>query len=159
MKQNLTGVPETLLIPLWMRAAETNRMHPIMEDHKAVEMVSRIEYDFTVFEKSRLSQTGVSIRTRILDDAVKYFIMHNCNPVVINLGAGLDTRCERLPLVKGTWYDLDLPEVIDLRRRFFSETGQYRMIPKSLFDFFLDGRGGIYRQARSDCGRGGVHVF
>ena len=135
MKQNLQGVPETLLIPLWMRAAETNRIRPIMEDRKAVEIVSRIEYDFSVFEKSWLSQTGVSIRTKILDDAVVHFLMHNRNPVVINLGAGLDTRHERLSPVDGDWFDLDLPEVIDLRRHFFSEAGHYHMISKSLFDF------------------------
>jgi len=51
MKQNLKGVPETLLIPLWARAVESENSDPIVKDNKAVEMMERIDYDFSKFEK------------------------------------------------------------------------------------------------------------
>jgi O-methyltransferase involved in polyketide biosynthesis len=54
---------------------------------------------------------------------------------VITLGAGLDGRFDRLDDGRVRWFDLDLPEVIELRHRFFTETDRRRFIPRSLLDF------------------------
>lgn len=67
MGQNLEGVPETLLIPLWARAVEAEQEDPIIKDDLSVEMVEKIEYDFSKFDNAWMSQTGVVIRTEILD--------------------------------------------------------------------------------------------
>jgi O-methyltransferase involved in polyketide biosynthesis len=134
MSTKLSGIPETLLIPLWARAVEGDKLDPIVRDIKASEIVLEIDYDFSKFESSRLSQLGVSIRTMLLDNAVSAFLRHNPNAVVINLGAGLDTRYNRLELDKIVWYELDLPESMELRRRFFTESEWYRFISKSVFD-------------------------
>jgi O-methyltransferase involved in polyketide biosynthesis len=134
MKIQLSGVPETLLIPLWARAVEGRKTNPIVYDNKATEILSQIDYDFSKFESSRLSQLGVSIRTMLLDNAVSTFIKHNSEAVVINLGVGLDTLHERLGLKDIDWYELDLPESIELRRRFFTESQRYHFISRSIFD-------------------------
>jgi O-methyltransferase involved in polyketide biosynthesis len=105
-----------------------------VRDDKAAEIISKIDYDFSKFESSRLSQLGVSIRTMLLDKAASTFLRHNSDAVVINLGAGLDTRHDRLGLDEIDWYELDVPESIELRRRFFTESERYRFIPKSMFD-------------------------
>ena len=92
----LSGVPETLLIPLWARAAEHDMPRPIVQDQRAVELVERIDYDFSRFQKSRFSQLGVAVRTQLLDDAVRGFLARAPKkPLIINLGAGLDTRHAR----------------------------------------------------------------
>ena len=67
--EKLTGVPETLLVALYLRAAETQRADGIIRDEKAVEMIQGIEYDFARFNKAWASQVGVAVRTEILDDA------------------------------------------------------------------------------------------
>ena len=136
MKNKLTGVPETLLIPLWARAFETEKTDAIIRDYKAVEMVSKIDYDFAKFEKSRLSQVGVSVRTMLLDKAAHDFFRKNPAAVIINLGAGLDTRCERLRDSEfHCWYDLDVPESIELRKKFIPEGPKNKIISKSMFDY------------------------
>lgn len=135
MKAKLTCVPETLLIPLWTRAVETGRPDAIIKDEKAVEILPGIDYDFSKFEKSWMSQVGVSVRTELLDKATNAFIKQYAEAVIINLGAGLDTRFARLDDGKIKWYDLDVPEAIELRRNFFQETERYRMIAKSVLDF------------------------
>ncbi|MBM9616325.1 class I SAM-dependent methyltransferase [Desulfobulbus rhabdoformis] len=135
MNQQLTGVPETLLIPLWARAVETEKEQPIIRDPKAMEMVARIDYDFSKFEKVWLSQLGVAIRTMLLDKETGNYLQLNPGAVVINLGAGLDTRAERFKDQVHCWYDLDLPEVIELRRQFFSEDERHKLIAASAFDF------------------------
>ena len=138
MEPQLSGIPETMLIPLWAKAAETGRPRPIIRDPMAVEMISRIDYDFARFEKSSLTQVGVSIRTLLLDRAVGNFLTRNPGAVVVNLGAGLDTRQDRLSrngFRASRWYDLDVPQAVDLRRMFFEENQDRRFIAKSMFDF------------------------
>lgn len=134
IEHKLDGVSETLLIPLWARAAETSFSEPIIRDDLAVEMINKIDYDFSKLERARFSQVGVAIRTELLDKAVREFITRHMDSVVINLGCGLDTRYFRVDNGRIRWYDLDLPEPIRLRRQFFSETERYRMLEKSVFD-------------------------
>lgn len=135
MHRNLQGVPETLLIPLWARAAETREKKPIIRDEKAVEMVGKIDYDFSKFKGSWLTQTGVAVRTEILDREVRKFIQKHPEAVIVNIGCGLDTRYLRVDNGRIRWYDLDLPEPIGIRKNFFQENGRYRMIGKSVFDY------------------------
>lgn len=136
MKQNLKGVSETLLIPLWARATETKHPYPIIKDVKAVEMMDKIEYDFSNKEwPTHVIQTAIAVRTEILDNIINYFISRYSDAVIINIGCGLDTRFSRLDNGRIYWYDLDLPEPIRIRKQFFEETDRYKMIAKSVFDY------------------------
>lgn len=131
----VSGVAETMLIPLWARATETRRPDAIVRDELAVRMVARIDYDFAKFAPAWRSQLGCAIRARLLDDATRAFARAHPGCVVVNLGCGLDTRFERLkdePI--DLWYDLDLPEAIGVRRQFLSEGERNRFIPRSIFD-------------------------
>lgn len=131
----MKGVPETQLITLWARAAETKNSDPIIKDQKAVEITEGIEYDFSKFDKDLLTQVMVAVRTEILDNATNAFIEKYPDAIIINLGCGLDTRFSRLDNGKIHWYDLDLPESISVRRHFFEENNRYKMIAKSVFDY------------------------
>lgn len=135
MKQNLKGVSETLLIPLWARAVETRHSPPIIKDENAVEMMGNIEYDFSKFDGRKMPQVSIAIRTELLDKSTKTFMDRHPDANVINLGCGLDTRFSRLDNGKTHWYDLDLPESIHLRRQFFNETDRYKMIAEILMYF------------------------
>ena len=133
--KKLTGVPETLLVALYLRAAETRRADGIIRDEKAVEMIQSIEYDFSRFNKAWASQVGVAVRTEILDEATTAFIRQYPDATVVNMGAGLCTRFNRVDNGRIIWYELDLPEAIEIRRRFFTETDRHRFIEGSITDF------------------------
>lgn len=135
MEQKLSRVSETLLIPLWARAVEAKRPEPIVKDDRAAEILEKIQYDYTKFDRAWKSQVGVSIRTMLLDRATEAFIEKHPDALVVNLGAGLDTRYFRVDNGEILWWDLDLPEVIGLRRTFFEESRRRRMIAKSVFDY------------------------
>jgi O-methyltransferase involved in polyketide biosynthesis len=135
MKQNLKGISETLMVPLWARAMETKHDHPIIKDKKALEMMDHIEYDFSIFESKRMPQVSIAIRTEILDRATWDFMEIHPEGCIINLGCGLDTRFSRLGNDKIHWYDLDLEEPVRIRKHFFSETKRYQMIARSIFDY------------------------
>jgi len=128
----LSGVAETLLIPLWARAVETRRPDAIIRDPIALEIFENLDYDFSKFEGAWMTQTGIAIRTKLLDEATSAFIRENPRAVVINLGAGLSTRFSRLDNGTVRWYEVDLPEVIGLRKLFFRETKRYRSIAGSV---------------------------
>ena len=135
MEQKLKGVPETLLIPLWAKATETKHNNPIIKDEKAVEIMGQIEYDFSKFDDQEPTQVSIAVRTELLDRAVKAFIGKYPAATIINLGCGLDTRFSRVDNCKIHWYDLDLPESINIRKQFFQENDRYKMIAKSVFDY------------------------
>ena len=136
MTEKLKGIPETMLIPLWAKAAESKHPEPIIRDARAQDIINRIDYDFSGFDQSWLSQVGVAVRTKILDESVRNFLLNYPRAVVINLGAGLDTRYERLKgLDLDVWYELDVPEAIEMRRLFFQESERNRFIARSVFDF------------------------
>ena len=130
----LTGVSETLLIPLWARAVETRRPDAIIRDPIALEIFENLDYDFSRFDGAWMTQTGIAVRTKLLDDATAAFIAAQPRGVVINLGAGLSTRFSRLDNGSIQWIEIDLPEVIALRRLFFRETKRYRCIAGSVTD-------------------------
>lgn len=136
IKTKLTGVPETLLISIRARYMETKRPNGIIHDPKTVEILDAIDYDFSgAKEVSEGSQVGTSVRTEILDEQTLEFLKKHPNGMVVNLGCGLDTRFSRLDNGTVMWYDLDVPETIDLRKNFFRESEHYRFIAKSVLDF------------------------
>jgi len=128
------NVSETALITLWSRAVENSKTNPIIKDEKALEMMKNINYDFSKFNDAWKSQVGVCIRAKIIDDEVVAFLNRCQNCVVVNLGAGLDSRFFRVDNGAVLWYDLDLPDMIDIKKKFIKESERYKMISKSIFD-------------------------
>ena len=127
---SLKDVSKTLLIPLYFKAKETLE-DGIIVDYTAVNIVNRLAYDFTSMEKDWRTQISIAVRTEILDDIVTDYINKTPKPVIVNLGAGLDTRHVRFQNVK--WYQLDLEEAMKLRHVFFR--GEPYTIAKSVLDF------------------------
>jgi O-methyltransferase involved in polyketide biosynthesis len=130
----LNGVPETLLVPLFYRAKETRSDTPLIRDDKAVEIVDAINYDFSMCNKW-LTQACVVVRTQIFQDAIRQFLEANPEAVVINLAAGLDNRFAELDNGKVLWFDLDLPDVIEIRKCYIKETGRRKFIASDVLAF------------------------
>jgi O-methyltransferase involved in polyketide biosynthesis len=65
-KVDLGVIQETLLIPLWVKAAELQRVGPIICDPKSTERLETIDYDFDKFATEKNSQIGSCLRGMIL---------------------------------------------------------------------------------------------
>ena len=137
-EQDLSGVAETLLIPLYNRAMESQRPAAIMKDEKAVALVRQMGYDFDQVRKIRMTEGNKVARlmlTREMDRYARDFLRRHPEAVVVHIGCGLDSRFERVDNGQVEWYDLDLPEVIELRRKFIGdEGGRYHLLGCSAFD-------------------------
>lgn len=132
----LGGVPETLLIPLMGRALETQKSNGILSDPKSLEIFERLDYNFEKFydSHSQRSILRTTIRTAIIDQMVTEFLTHHPHATVVEIGCGLNSRFERLDNGTVAWFDLDVPEVYDVWKKFFKETGRRSFLPFSAFD-------------------------
>jgi O-methyltransferase involved in polyketide biosynthesis len=128
----LGDVQETLLIPLYARACDAAAARPVLGDRRARELVDAIDYDFTRFGGSSLS--GSVFRSSIFDGWTTRFLHEHPEGTVVELGTGLNTRFDRLDNGRAHWFDLDLPDVIALRRRFFGDSERCRMLAGSVVD-------------------------
>lgn len=133
-KIKLTQEKETLLIPLYSKAMESRGAHPILVDEKAGQILEAIEYDFSELKIPKQSLVTLSMRAKKLDAYVRDYMARFPHPLVLHLGCGLDSRVVRTGGEGADWYDLDYPEVIELRRAFYEETGHYHMIASSVTD-------------------------
>jgi O-methyltransferase involved in polyketide biosynthesis len=128
----LGQVQETLFIPLVGRMEESKKRRPLLRDPKAAEILESVGFDW-----SKYSRTGgwtTVLRSATFDLWVKKFLAENPGGSVIELGSGLNTRFERVDNGTVHWIDLDLPDTIALRRRFFADTDRRRMVAASLTD-------------------------
>lgn len=126
-------VQQTLFFPLLARAQETESRRPLLSDPKAVELVRAIDFDPAAFGQS-IMRFMVVIRTMIFDWWIRQFLADHPAGTVVELGTGLNTRFERTDNGSVHWIDLDLPDTIELRRRFFADTGRRRMLAASLLE-------------------------
>ena len=125
---------ETLLITLWARASEQLQPEPIVIDRKSTEIYQQIDYDFTKFNKAKSTQVGSCLRGRILDRWVQDYLQEYPHGTVIEIGAGLNTRFERVDNGSVHWFDLDLPDTMALREQFFTESDRRKFITASALD-------------------------
>ena len=102
----ISVLSETMLIPLWAKAVEYGRPDALLTDAEAARMKEMIDYDFGKFAGVKASQAGCCGRAALIDDEVRRFLESHPDGVVVQLGAGLDARYERLGRPKLTaWYD------------------------------------------------------
>jgi len=141
----IEAVSETLFLPLYALAIESTRPDPIIADPNAVALTHQLN-EYFAGSPSRLHRrlakgklpatlvTTVSLRIRRFDRYVAEFLEREPDGVVVSLGCGLDDRRRRVDNGRVRWFDLDLPEVIELRRQFLPETDRMRFIASSVLD-------------------------
>jgi O-methyltransferase involved in polyketide biosynthesis len=132
----LGSVQRTLLLPLWGRAVETKKPHPLLVDPSAVRITDRLDYDFSTIAAniSFVSQLAWIARSLHIDQTIRTFLEQHPKTTIVNLGCGLDTTFERVDNGTLYWYDLDLPDVIELRTRYIQPTSRRQFIARSILD-------------------------
>ncbi|NBE91880.1 class I SAM-dependent methyltransferase [Nonomuraea sp. KC401] len=134
-KVQLSGEKATMLATLYGRAVDAESPTPILGDTMALEAVRAIDTDFTKVGMKRGDAVTVARRARHLDDWTRDFLAEHPAAIVLHLGCGMDTRAHRVGPGPGVhWYDVDFPEVIDLRERLYPAREQHTAIPSSVTD-------------------------
>jgi O-methyltransferase involved in polyketide biosynthesis len=132
----LGDIQKTLFLPLWGRANETQKAHPLLIDNTAVEITKKVNYDFSTLANNMREITRYAwiVRSLLIDRVVREFLQRHPGGTVVNIGCGLDTTFERVDNGRCRWYDLDLPDVISLRKKFIEPGGRRRFISSSFLE-------------------------
>jgi O-methyltransferase involved in polyketide biosynthesis len=127
----LSPEQETLLIPLYAKAQPEN---PLFFDLQARYILNQVDYDLARLRVPYKTIVLICQRAKKLDAATRAFLVEQPNGVVLHLGCGLDSRFGRVDNGQVEWYDLDMPPVIELRRRFYADHERYHLIASSVTD-------------------------
>jgi O-methyltransferase involved in polyketide biosynthesis len=131
----LTGAAGTALATLYGKAMESREPDSILDDREADQAMQRLDYDFSKLRMRRRDLKSAAVRAKGYDWWVQQFLATHPQCTVLHLGCGLDTRVYRVnPPATVGWYDIDLPDVIALRRRLFPERAGLHTIAASVTD-------------------------
>ncbi len=142
-KIQFTKEKETMLMTLSGRAIQSQWKNPILRDPWAEEAMQHIDYDLSkqltgVASWSIWKDIGPTIiatRAATFDLLTTRFLADHPDAVVIQVGCGMDSRVFRIdPPASVQWFDVDYPDVIDLRRQLFPTRASYHMIGAPLED-------------------------
>jgi O-methyltransferase involved in polyketide biosynthesis len=144
---DLSQVSRTAILLLICRAVEADNEKTAFNDPMAVLCLERLmsiasEDDKRWIIRHKRMYAGIQARdakagvrrVKAFDNAANRFITDHPKCTVINLACGFDTRFWRIENEKCRYIDLDLPEVIALKREALKDYLGYEMIGSSVLD-------------------------
>jgi O-methyltransferase involved in polyketide biosynthesis len=136
VKVRLDKAMGTSLIMLYGLACDARANPTVLGDTIAEQAFEKVDYDFARLGrklKPHLIGPSIASRAKHFDDWTTEFLAKHEQATVVNLGAGLDSRVWRVDPGPGvTWYDVDYPGVIDVRRKIFPDRANYHLIGSSV---------------------------
>lgn len=131
------GVADTLYIPLTTRIYVSEHFPEYFRDDVAVSLKSEIPYEEIASKSSEYFQMAGACRFYNTDQMIRSFISRHEKCNIVNIGCGLETAFFRIKPDPGkaVFYEMDLPEVIETRRRVFGTSENDILIPGDMFDF------------------------
>jgi O-methyltransferase involved in polyketide biosynthesis len=133
----LTGVSETALLTLLVRATEARRPDSIIDDPMAIKLVDSIDFDFGKFGFTR--RQDMALRALTFDQYTRRYLVDHPSATVVALAEGLQTSFYRLDASgvgdQFRWLTVDLPPIIELRDRLLPHSDRATMVAQSALDF------------------------
>lgn len=114
-------VQETLVIPMYGRMTSSQLYPFLFKDDGAARLMSRIDYDFSSLESNsrnamqRFGFLEVAVRQYNLAWEVRDYLKTHPNAAVVNLGCGLDDTGRHCDNGTCRIYNIDYPDVIEVR--------------------------------------------
>jgi O-methyltransferase involved in polyketide biosynthesis len=124
----MNEVNNTLFIPLYGKS-RVSRQGIILKDPSAERIWEKESFPIRGRSASKWLAYNMAMRARVFDDWTGEMIRQNPDALVLHVGCGLDGRCLRVGSDSCcAWVDCDLPDVIEIRRKYFDETEKYHML-------------------------------
>lgn len=123
----MNGVNKTLYIPLYGKSY-VSKKKLFLDDKKAEEIWEAEGFSLRGKSKSKWLAYYMGVRSAVFDEWVRRQLACLNDAVVIHIGCGMDSRIERVGADDRKWYDVDFGEVITERKKYYSESENYKMI-------------------------------
>jgi len=138
----LTPAQESLFLTLGGRAMDSRLPHPFLGDIMADEILTTVGYDLARFPSlntklldAKSKVFDIAVRAKRLDEIVHRFVVQHPDGIVLDLGAGLDSRMFRVdPPPTVGWYDVDFPVIDALRRQLLPHAANAHSVGADLTD-------------------------
>ena len=127
----MDSVNKTLYIPLYGKAY-VSRRGLFLNDTRAEAIWDAEGFALKGKAASKWLAFYMGIRAAVFDDWIRAHLDGDSATVILHLGCGLDSRVLRVGASGNLWFDVDFPEVIEERKRYYTETASYRMIEGDL---------------------------
>jgi len=138
----LTDVSKTALVTLRSHVLESQKNNPLIHDPMAKYCLDHLvlfasEEEKALLFKRKLSSAltrYIAIRARKYDAIINDFISKNPSSRVINLGCGFDTRYWRIDHKQCEYLELDLPEIVEMKKEILKGHLSYELMACSVLD-------------------------
>ncbi|MBQ8591523.1 MAG: class I SAM-dependent methyltransferase [Lachnospiraceae bacterium] len=123
----MNEVNKTLYIPLYGKA-NVSKKGIILKDVKAELIWEKEGFALHGKAKSKWLTYYMGMRSATFDRWVNKQIADLPEATILHIGCGMDSRIERIGAMQNVWYDIDFPDVIQERKRYYKENMNYHMI-------------------------------
>ena len=123
----MNNVNKTLYIPLFGKAL-VSKKGIILEDKMAEKIWESEGFELRGKAKSKWLAYYMGIRSAVFDAWVKEKMNEMPQATVLHIGCGMDSRICRVENGGNLWFDVDFPEVIRERGKYFKESESYKML-------------------------------
>lgn len=123
----MNNVNKTLYIPLYGKAF-VSKKGIILNDTKAEEIWGAESFELKGKSKSKWLAYYMGMRSAVFDSWLKTQMERDKDAIILHIGCGMDSRIERVGTMGHIWYDVDFPDVIRERRRYYQESEEYHMM-------------------------------
>ena len=123
----MNNVNKTLYIPLYGKSY-VSKKGLFINDKLAEKIWAAEGFSLKGKSKSKWLAYYMGVRSAVFDEWVKLKMAEMPRAVVIHIGCGMDSRAVRVGTENRRWYDVDFPEVIEERKRYYAESDNYRMV-------------------------------
>lgn len=123
----MDNINKTLYIPLYGKSY-VSRKGIILHDPKAEEIWAAEGFPLKGKSRSKWLAYYMGMRAAVFDRWVKQAIDADPSAVVLHIGCGMDGRAERVGTRGHQWFDIDFPDVISERKRYYQESSSYKML-------------------------------
>lgn len=134
------SIQEELIIPLYRKKMCIEKFPTLFQDDKALELLSRMDYDFSEVEKieskkgRQFDTMEAAIRYNDIVTEIEKFLKNNPYASIVNIGCGLDQTAEKCDNGTCQIYNLDRPDIMEFRNQLLPETDRIHNLDYDLMD-------------------------
>ncbi len=127
MTAALELLDSTALVPFWAESHDAALDEPMLGDRTALDMAPMVRQSLAEPQVPTITRVGCCLRNLAIDRWLCQLVEQRRVETTVVIGAGLDTRRQRLPDLDSRFVEVDSAAIIELRDRWIPAAGATRV--------------------------------
>lgn len=121
--ENLATMEDTLFLPVLGRIYASEHFPHILKDEKALELKENLPAHLKGRQiQNQYAALVGAVRSASFDRYIRDFLKRHPSGIIVELGCGLETTFYRCDNGSSIWYEVDLPNVMEVRKTVLRES-------------------------------------